>query len=68
MDFFLLIDLNYVVIMFQKNITMHEIKLLRISNVSKTTRLSRNTRIVILIFLDRLKYSNVRINRRLNEQ
>lgn len=68
MDFFLLIDLNYVVIMFQKNITMHEIKLLRISNVSKTTRLSRNTRVVILIFLDRLKYSNVRINRRLNEQ
>lgn len=68
MDFFLLIDLNYVVIMFQKNITMHEIKLLRISNVSKMTRLSRNTRVVILIFLDRLKYSNVRINRRLNEQ
>lgn len=68
MDFFLLIDLNYVVIMFQKNITMHEIKLLRISNVSKTTRLSHNTRVVILIFLDRLKYSNVRINRRLNEQ
>lgn len=68
MNFFLLIDLNYVVIMFQKNITMHEIKLLRISNVSKTTRLSRNTRVVILIFLDRLKYSNVRINRRLNEQ
>lgn len=68
MDFFLLIDLNYVVIMFQKNITMHEIKLLRILNVSKTTRLSRNTRVVILIFLDRLKYSNVRINRRLNEQ
>lgn len=68
MDFFLLIDLNYVVIMFQKNITKHEIKLLRISNVSKTTRLSRNTRVVILIFLDRLKYSNVRINRRLNEQ
>lgn len=68
MDFFLLIDLNHVVIMFQKNITMHEIKLLRISNVSKMTRLSRNTRVVILIFLDRLKYSNVRINRRLNEQ
>lgn len=68
MDFFLLIDLNYVVIMFQKNITMHEIKLLRISNVSKMTRLSRNTRVVILIFLNRLKYSNVRINRRLNEQ
>lgn len=68
MDFFLLIDLNYVVIMFQKNITIHEIKLLRISNVSKTTRLSHNTRVVILIFLDRLKYSNVRINRRLNEQ
>lgn len=44
MDFFLLIDLNYVVIMFQKNITKHEIKLLRISNVSKTTRLSRATR------------------------
>lgn len=35
MNIFLLIYLNYAVIMFQKNITMHEIKLLRISNVSK---------------------------------